>query len=262
MGLKLQEVPASAGWSWVSAALGEYARHAFGYTALFVGFMIGVFLTMLLPWIGDVLFLMSVPLLSLGFMMGAHNALHGRPLQLAVYLLPWRQREPDRRAPLLTLLLAYAVVTAAALWFSEWVDGGAFDAWLTAFAKGDTAPDEVARLAVAPGALAGALWRIGLTAIVAVPFWFAPALVFWGGQSAAQALFSSTVALWRARGAFLTYAMAWVAVMMVSGMLATILVALLGPSVAGLLVMPLGLVLSAVFYVSLFFSFRDCFGEP
>ena len=50
--------------------------------------------------------------------------------------------------------------------------------------------------------------------------------------------------------------------MLVSGLVTGLLVGLLGPSAAGLLVTPLGLVLSAAFYVSLYFSFRDCFGEP
>lgn len=262
MGLKLQDVPAAAGWRWVTASFTEYARHPVAYTGLFVAFMISVFIAMLLPWVGGVLLLLAVPLLSLGFMLGSHESMNGRPLHIGVYLLPWRQREPDRRAPLFTLLVIYAALTAASLWFCEWVDGGAFDAWLTAFAKGDTPPDEVARLAMAPGALAGALWRAGLTTLIAIPFWFAPALVYWAGQGPAQALFSSTLALWRARLAFLAYAMGWVAVMLTAGMLASLLVALLGPSLTGLLVMPLGLVLSAVFYVSLYISFRDCFGSP
>jgi hypothetical protein len=262
MGLKLQDVPAAAGWRWVSGAFREFARHPMGYTGLFMSFMIGMFIAVLLPFVGGVLLMMAVPLLSLGFMVATREAMQGRLVQIGAYFLPWRQREPDRRAALLVLMVVYAVLTAAGLWFCEWVDGGAFDAWLTAFAKGDTPPDEVTRLAIAPGTLAGALWRMGLTALVAVPFWFAPALVFWSGQGAGQALFSSTLALWRARGAFLAYAMGWVAVMLLAGMLSTLLVALLGPQVAGLVVMPLGLVLSATFYVSLYLSFIDCFGEP
>lgn len=262
MGLKLQDVPAAAGWRWVTASFGEFARHPVAYTGLFATFMVGVFLAMLLPWIGGVLLLLAVPLLGLGFMIGTHQSLQGRPLQIGVFVLPWRQREPDRRAPLFALLAIYAALTAASLWFCEWVDGGAFDAWLTAFAKGDTPPEEVARLAMAPGTLAGGLWRMAFTALIAVPFWFAPALVFWAGQGPAQALFSSTLALWRARWAFLAYAAGWIGAMLVAGTLVSMLVAALGPSITGLLVMPLGLVLSAVFYVSLYISFRDCFGEP
>lgn len=262
MALKLHDVPAAAGGRWVSAAFREFGRHPMGYTGLFVVFMLCVFVAMLLPYVGGVLLLLAVPMLSLGFMVGTHGSLQGRPLQIGAYIRPWLQREPDRRGPLFLLLVTYAVLTAAALWFCEWIDGGAFDAWLTAFAQGDTPPEEMARLATAPGLVAGTLWRTALTALIAIPYWFAPALVFWGGQGAAQALFSSTLALWRARAAFVVYGLGWVAVMLASGVVTGVLVGLLGPSVAGLLVTPLGLVLSAAFYVSLYFSFRDCFGEP
>ncbi|WP_374565809.1 BPSS1780 family membrane protein [Ideonella sp.] len=262
MGLKLQDVPAAAGWRWVKQGFGEYFRHPLAYIGLFMAFLFAVLLTMLLPWIGGVLLMLSVPLLSLGFMMATHASLRERPVHAGVFLLPWQQREPDRRAPLLVLLVAYAVLTAMALWWCEWVDGGAFDAWLTALAKGNTPPDELARLGNAPGASAGALWRFGLSTLLSIPFWFAPALVFWAQQGVAQALFSSTLALWRARGAFLVFGIGWLAVLGLAGTLTSVIAAVLGPAATSLLAMPVGLVLTAVFYVSLYFSFRDCFGEP
>lgn len=262
MGLKLQDVPAAAGWRWVSQAFGEYFRHPLAYIGLFMAFMFAALLTMLLPWIGGVLLMVSVPLLSLGFMMATHASLSERPVHAGIFVVPWAQREPDRRRPLLVLLIAYAVLTAVALWWCEWIDGGAFDAWLTALAKGNTPPDELARLGNAPGATAGALWRFGLTSALSIPFWFAPALVFWAYQSPAQALFSSTLAVWRARGAFLLFGIGWLAVLVLAGMLTSFMAAVLGSAATSLLAMPVGLVLTAVFYVSLYFSFRDCFGEP
>lgn len=262
MGLKLQDVPAAAGWRWVSQAFGEYFRHPLAYIGLFMAFMFAALLTMLLPWIGGVLLMVAVPLLSLGFMMATHASLLERPVHAGIFVVPWAQREPDRRRPLLALLITYAVLTAAALWWCEWIDAGAFDAWLTALAKGNTPPEELARLSEAPGAAAGALWRMGLSTMVSIPFWFAPALVFWAHQSVAQALFSSTLALWRARTAFLAFGIGWLAVLLLAGMLTSFMVVVLGSAVTSLLAMPVGLVLTAVFYVSLYFSFRDCFGEP
>jgi hypothetical protein len=78
----------------------------------------------------------------------------------------------------------------------------------------------------------------------------------------AQALFTSALALWRAKAAFLVYGFGWMAVMVSAGMVASVLLGLIGPAFAGLLVMPIGLILTSTFYVSLYFSFRDCFGEP
>jgi hypothetical protein len=48
-----------------------------------------------------------------------------------------------------------------------------------------------------------------MAALLSVPFWHAPALVLWGGQGVWQALFSSTLSLWRAKGAYLVYGLAW-----------------------------------------------------
>ncbi|WP_374674195.1 BPSS1780 family membrane protein [Ideonella sp.] len=262
MGLKLQEVSSAAGWRWVLQAFAEYGRYPFGYTGLFLAFLVAVFVAMLLPLLGGLLLLMSMPLLTLGFMMATEAAQRGVPPAAAVYPAAWRGRPADRRRALLALLMAFAVASTAALWVSETVDGGAFSAWLEAFIRGTAPADEVSKLAMAPGATSGAIWRIALTAAVAVPFWFAPALVHWAGQGPAQALFSSTVALWRARGAFLVYFFAWTMLGLGGMLLGSVLIALAGPSLAAMLMLPLALMLTAVFYVSLYFSFRDCFGDP
>jgi hypothetical protein len=111
--------------------------------------------------------------------------------------------------------------------------------------------------------MAGALARTLVTAVLSVPFWHAPALVVWGGQGPAQAMFSSALALWRTRAAFFMYGLGWTLVLIVTGLLATLMLMLLGQgALATLLIMPLPLLLTVAFYVSLYASFRDSFGEP
>ena len=61
------------------------------------------------------------------------------------------------------------------------------------------------------------LTRFGLAGALSIPFWHAPALVHWQGQSVGQALFSSTLALWRCKGAFFAYSLAWTAVIVIFG---------------------------------------------
>ena len=98
-------------------------------------------------------------------------------------------------------------------------------------------------------------------ALLSVPFWHAPALVHWGGQGVAQALFSSTLAVWRCKGAFFVYALAWAALMLLFGIVTALVFGLLGvPQLVGLIGVPAGLVFSAVFYISLLFTFNDSFG--
>lgn len=273
MGLKLKSVPAAAGLAWVRQAFEEFFRHPMAYSGMLVSFILASF-GMLLLWstlaaissvfayVGAGLVVMGMPLLTLAFMMGTHGRLQGRPVHVGVYFAPWRQTEPDRRRALLQLLLAFVVATLAAFALLGLVDDGALDALQEAMIKGTATEEELARLTSAPGLASALAWRMLVTAAVSVPFWFAPALVFWGGQSAAQALFSSALALWRARGAFALYLLGWVAALLLATLLVSFMLALLGASITGLVAMPISLVLSTAFYVSLYFSFRDCFGEP
>jgi hypothetical protein len=105
---------------------------------------------------------------------------------------------------------------------------------------------------------------VGTTALtlVTIPFWHAPALVHWAHQGALQALFSSTLAVWRCRGAFVVYALTWFTLMLTLGMLSALLFGLMGLGQLGsVLALPLGLFLSTLFYVSLIFTFNDSFGQ-
>jgi hypothetical protein len=119
-----------------------------------------------------------------------------------------------------------------------------------------------AALADAPGVMAGMLARVTVTLLLSMPFWHAPALVCWVGQSPAQAMFSSVLALWRCRAAMLVYGLGWMGLMMLTGVVLSLLMVLLGgTSLMGLLSMPLALALTSAYYVSLFFTFRDSFGQ-
>jgi hypothetical protein len=74
-------------------------------------------------------------------------------------------------------------------------------------------------------------------------------------------MFSSTLAVWRSKGAFFTYMLAWVGVLLLFGLVTAIVFALLGaPQLAGLIGVPAGLVFSTVFYLSVLFTFNDSFG--
>ena len=111
-----------------------------------------------------------------------------------------------------------------------------------------------------PQLLIGMLVRITLVSLLSVPFWYAPALVHWHKQSPAQALFSSTLACWRNRGAFALYGLAWGALLIAFSVLLTTVFTLLGvPQLAPLAAMSAVLLFSTVFYASLYFTYADCF---
>jgi len=75
-----------------------------------------------------------------------------------------------------------------------------------------------------------------------------------------QALFTSTIALWRTRGAFAVYLLGWLGLMMAAAAMFWLLSIATGArQVLGVLTLPLGLAFSSAIYVSLWFSFADTF---
>jgi hypothetical protein len=137
------------------------------------------------------------------------------------------------------------------------------EALMTAVMSGENQPEKLQALAEAPGVTAGALARLGVTTLLSLPFWFAPALVVWSDQGVGQALFSSALALWRNKAAMLVYGLGWFGAMALVATLLAVVSSLLGVnSASGIILLPMALMLTCAFYVSLFFMFRDSFGAP
>jgi hypothetical protein len=180
--------------------------------------------------------------------------------QLIEPLLPSADRA--RRAGLLRLCAIYAVVTALVMLLSDAADGGTFERLqiLIAGTRDEAANKAIDALLADPRLHTGLLLRFGLSALLSVPFWHAPPLVAWHGQGVAQSLFSSTLACWRNKGAFLLYMAAWAATVIAFGAVAGLLFSALGmPQMLTIAALPAGLMFSTAFYVSLYFTFDDSF---
>lgn len=261
MALSLRQATPGEGVQWTRDAFRLFLRRPLPFTAMFVAFLVAALLATVLPVVGGVLMLMSLPLLSLGFMLGSRAARDGAAVHPGLFIEPLRG-ERKRRNTLLTLCAAYALGTVLIMTLSERIDGGAFDRLQQLMAKGDEARAEMEALLADPRLSWGLVTRFGLAACLSVPFWHAPALVYWQGQGVGQALFSSTLAVWRCRGAFLMYSLAWVGVIGVFGALVGLLIGLFDArQLAGVVAMPAGLMFSTVFYVSLLFTYEGCFSS-
>jgi len=249
------------GVQWMRDAFRLFLRRPLPFSAMFVSFLLVALLATLVPLVGSVVMLMALPLLSLGFMIASRAAQNDLPVNPGQFIEPLRG-ERSRRNTLLSLCAAYALGTVLIMTLSEWIDGGAFDRLQVLMAKGDEARAEMEALLADPRLMWGLVTRFGLAACLSVPFWHAPALVHWQGQSVGQALFSSTLAMWRCKGAFLMYSLAWVGVIAIFGALVGLLFSLFDArQLAGVIAMPAGLMFSTVFYVSLLFTYEGCFSQ-
>ena len=241
-------------------AFGLFARRPLAFTMMFVAFLFAALFVSLLPVLGGVLQLMALPLLSLGFMIATRSALDDGPVRATQFIEPLRG-DPVRRRSLLTLCALYGVAAIGILVLCDAISGGAMQRLQALMASGNVPQAEVDALLDEPGVTAAALTALVLGTLLSIPFWHAPALVHWGAQSVGQALFSSTLAVWRSKGAFFVYAMAWFGVIFGFGIAAALLFGLFGVGQLGsVLALPAGLMFSTVFYISLLFTFNDSFG--
>jgi len=260
MPLLLRQVDPPRGVRWIRDAFALYARRPLAFTLMFVAFLGAALVVALVPIVGGVLQMMSLPMLTLGFMVASQSALLDGPVSPRQFIEPLRA-DPARRRSLLILCLIYGVAAVAILLLCDMISGNAMLRLQRLIAAGNPRPDEMDAIfgepRVAFALLVGAL----LGSTLSVPFWHAPALVHWGAQGVAQALFSSTLALWRSKGAFLVYGLVWIALIFVFGFVVAQLfeIEATRPFVP-LLVLPAMLLFQTVFYVSLLFTFNDSFG--
>ena len=104
------------------------------------------------------------------------------------------------------------------------------------------------------------LLKMAVVAIGTIPLWHAPALIHWGRYGAAKAMFASVVALWRTRAALFMFGVGWFALSFALTAVLALLELLLGNSVLLLAVAVLmSWMVSALFYVTLWFGFVDTF---
>lgn len=261
MALTLQTVTPGRGALWVRDGLRLFLKRALAFSSLFALFLFAALFASLLPGVGGVLQMMMVPLLSLGFMVASQAALLEQPIGPRQFIEPLTA-SPAQRRDLLVLCALYGLAVLSVFWLADLAADGGYERLFELLRQSPVPVAEVDALLVERGMVSGALVAtLGLT-LVSIPFWHAPALVHWGRQGVLQSLFSSALAVWRCRGAFVVYALAWAAVMTGVAVFSALLVGLLGMArMVPLLAMPIGLFISAWFYVSLIFTFNDSFGS-
>jgi hypothetical protein len=258
--MRLQTVPARQGIVWVRQGFRAFFRQPLAFAGLFATFLFAAFACALVPEVGTFIAVGLLPLVSVGFMLATRIALAGAYPTPRVFVDPLRGSR-SRAIAMIQLGVGYALATLVIMWLSDVIDGGALEGLMEALPAGKTTPEAAAaKMAADPRIELGLLLRFALAGLLSVPFWHAPALVHWNGHGWAKALFSSTIACWRNKGAFAMYSLTWFGVIMLIGIVSNLAFALLGlTQVMAVALVPISLMLSTIFYVSLYFTFADCF---
>ena len=256
--MKLQIVPARTGLQWVLQGLRTFKSQPLALAALFFLGMASMSLISALPLIGPVIALALLPCISLTMMVAASEAAHGRKPTPALLLVAFRSGSQHLHS-MLMLGGLYAAGFLLIIGASSLVDGGTF----ASVYLGQTPMTR--ELAEEPE-FQSAMWlSMFLYLPLSLAFWHAPALIHWHGISPVKSLFFSFVGCIRNIGAYLVFGVCWIGVFIVSGMalaIVTGILAMLIGSIAGGLMVATALMLAAIFFTSIVFTFRDSFSPP
>lgn len=259
--MKLRIVKPSQGYVWLRQGLQVTRRQPFHFVGL-LGLCLSFALLLIgLPVVGPLLVVGCMPLMWLGFMLATRKVLQGERFTPAVLLEAFQGPHSPRRV-LAQLAGSYVMATLLVMQLAQLLGPGA-DEVAAVFETAENA----AELFNHPLVQQDFLWRVLLTLPISLLFWHAPALILWARLTVSKALFFSIVACWRNLGAFMLYEIGWLGVFMALGIVVSLVITML--SIAGLglaaatsLMLVAAIALAAMFFSSVVFTFRDCFGAP
>ena len=253
--MKLNIVPARAGWYWVKSGIGTFWRQPLAMSGLFLLFMGVVSLLSVVPLLGSIMALVLLPAATLGLMAATRQAAEGRFPMPTVLATAFTAGKAQQMA-MLKLGAMYAVGFLGVIASTAVFDGGAF---AQMYLDGTALTEELAQ----SEGFQTALWvGMGLNLPLAMLFWHAPALVHWHNVEPSKSLFFSAMACWKNKAAMLVFGACWVGVFMLGGLVVNIVGGVLGAqAVVSLLTLPAVMAMASMFFTSIYFTFRDSFTD-
>ena len=251
--MKLNIVPARTGLLWVRQGIKTFFGQPLAMSGLFFMFMAVLSLATLVPFVGAALALALLPAATLGLMAATQEASKGKFPMPSILISAFRAGQ-QRKQAMLVLGGLYAVGFLAMMGISALIDGGQF---AKLYLVGGKITEEMVRR----GDFQVAMW---VTLVLYLPlslmFWHAPALVHWHGVSPVKSLFFSFMACYKNKGALTVFGLAWVGLFVLAAVVVSIIAAVFGDAnVAALAMFPVALVIVAMFFTSIYFTFKDSF---
>ena len=253
--MKLHIVPARTGVQWFKLGVLTFFKQPLALSGLFFMFMAVMTVLTLVPVIGNLLALALLPAATLGLMAATEETAKGKFPMPTVLLSAFRAGRQQLKS-MWILGLLYAVGILLVLAISATVDGGKV---AHMYLEGGSMSNETSQ---EPDVQFAALLGFALYLPLSLLFWHAPALVHWHGVTPVKSLFFSLVACMRNLGAFTVYSLVWLAAFVGVGMVVAVVTALaLGPEAVSGIIFPALMLMAAMFFTSIYFTFRDCFED-
>jgi hypothetical protein len=247
----MEKLPASTGWLWVKQGFGLFRKQPGALSTLFICYMFAMLIIGILPFLGQVLPVIMVPVFAMAFMQACRQIDAGKTV--FPNLLLTGMRKPIFPS-LFRLGLLYLLVAIVAIGVSSLVDGGIFWQLITGQIDGQSE-------LIANSNMGGAmLLAIALYIPAAMAFCFAAPLIGWQKMTVGKAIFFSFFAVWRSAGAFVVFAAAWFSLSVIGSQ---VVLLLFGRSEMAMMVMlPMSAILTLVMHCSFYASYRQIFGAP
>lgn len=253
--MKLNIVPARTGITWVKLGIKTFMQQPLAMSGLFFMFMALLSIATMVPFIGAALALALLPAATLGLMAATQEATKGK-FPMPLILISAFRAGRQRMQAMMVLGALYALGLLIVMGISALFDGGQF-------AKLYLVGGKITEEMVMQSGFQTAMWvAMALYLPLSLLFWHAPALVHWHGISPVKSLFFSVMACYKNFGALTVFGLAWTGVFMLSAIVVSLVASLLGnPMMAAVAIFPIVLVIVAMFFTSIYFTFRDSFLE-
>lgn len=253
--MKLNILPARTGLTWVKLGFSTFLKQPLAMSGLFFMFMAVLSIATLIPFIGAALALALLPAATLGLMAATQEATRGKFPMPSILISAFRAGQQRMRAMMLLGAL-YAAGFLILMGISALIDGGQF-------ARLYLVGGKITQEMVMQNDFQLAMW---VTLLLYIPlsllFWHAPALVHWHGVPPVKSLFFSLMACTKNWAALAVYGLAWAGIFVMAMVLLTLVAVLLGnPNFAVVALFPIALLVMAMFFTSIYFTFRDSFTE-
>lgn len=249
----MQKFPASLGWIWIKEGFALFRKQPSELSTLFLSYFFLMIVIGIIPFFGQLLPLILIPVFAVAFMQACANVEQGKKVYPTILLSGFRS---PAFITLLKLGGLYVIAAMIAIGASSLIDGGVFLKTMTGQITLDAETVQGSNMPMAM--LFAALVYIP----AAMGFWYAAPLIAWQKMGLLQAIFYSFFSVCRAGKAFLVYGLAWIAIgVLLPVFISGIIGLLTGKSVVTMMIlMTLSIVMTVIMYCSFYPTYTHMFG--
>lgn len=250
----MNSMTAKTGWTWIVNGYGIFRQRPFLLTNLFFGYMIGLMALGVIPFIGQILPAVVIPLFSFLFMQACFKIDSGTYVSFRDLFNIFNRQTVNRLLLLGSLYLLYIFLLAV---IAIWIDGGLLLGTVSQQTQQELTSSQQTKLMLT------FVLVIALYIPFAMAVWFATPLIGWQKMSIGKAIFFSFFAVLRSLKAFLVYVFCWLVLgLFMPVILGSVLILMGFQNLAMFVMMVLSVVLSILVYCSFYPTYKDVFGQP